>query len=546
MIKIMIVDDEYVIRQGIITSIDWEALGMTVAGEAANGREAYEKALDLKPDIIVTDVKMPIMDGLELIKLLRETMPRVRVVIISGYDEFQYAREALRLGVGEYLLKPIGAEELIKIMMKQCDEIIKESSEMDRETKIKNIFTENLYYMQEKFITSVVKGEYGDWANFSDKSRELNLDMSGKDYQAVIMEIDDYLLITESMSPVEKKQIRNNVKSIADRILSPSTNSLFYFGDNDYLFSIINVKDSNRYDLNNLYREIQYVINKNHGITVTLGLSNIYKSVCDIPKAFEEALDTIGNKAFKGKNKIISANDVDKPVGTSPVIYPSSLEKEIIGYIKTVDSEKLDMSLDRMYSILSGAKADYRDIKNICLRLITVAESQLEELGVEYGNKSSKKFEYYMEIEKYDTLEDIKIWNKSIFQSFIEEIQKNKNDKFKGIVRVAMQYTNEHYYEDIGVEHIAAITYVTPNYFSRIFKKETGRSFTEWLNTMRLDKAKVLLKDPRLKVYEVAEKVGYNDYKIFTHNFKKYVGCTPKEYRENILQSAQNHMNMPE
>ncbi len=546
MIKIMIVDDEYVIRKGIMTSIDWESMGMTVVGEAANGREGYEKALSLKPDIIITDVKMPVMDGLELTKLLKETMPKVRVVIISGYDEFQYAREALRLGVGEYLLKPIGAEELIKIMIKQCDDIIKESSEIDREIKIKSIFTENLYYMQEKFMISVVKGEYGDWINFPNKSRELNLDMSGKDYQAVILEIDDYLLITESMSPVEKKQIRNNVKSIADRILGPSTNSLFFFGDNDYLFSVINVKDSNRYDLNNLYREIQYEVKKNHSITVTFGLSNIHKSACDIPGAFDEALDTIGKKAFKGKNKIISVNDVDKPEGISPVIYTSSFEKEVIGYIKTVDSEKLNMSLDKMYSILAGAKADYKDIKNICLRLITIAESQLDELGVEYGNQYGKKFDYYMEIEKYETFEDIKIWNKSIFQSFIEAIQKNKNDKFKGIVKVAMQYTNEHYYEDIGVEHVAAITYVTPNYFSRIFKKETGKSFTEWLNTMRLEKAKILLKDLRLKVYEVAEKVGYNDYKIFTHNFKKYVGCTPKEYRENILQSAQNHMYMPE
>lgn len=535
MIKIMIVDDEYVIRQGIITSIEWESMGMTIVGEAANGREAYEKALSLEPQIIVTDVRMPIMDGLELTKLLRETMPKVRVIIISGYDEFQYAREALRMGVSEYLLKPIGADELVKLMLKQCNEIIKECSETDRETKIKSIFDENFYFMQERFINNVVRGENCDWELIPEKSRELNLDLCGKDYQSVIIDIDDYLRITENMSSGQKKAIKDNVKTIADRIIYPSTGSLFFLSENGYLFSIINVKDSNRYDLNNLYREIQYEVGKSHGITVTLGLSSIQKHIYGIPQAFGEAIQTISNKAFKGKNQIISINDVNRAQASAPVIYPASEEKEIINCIRALDSEKLNGVLDRMYMKLSDSEADYKDIKNICLRLITIAEIQLEELGIAYGNQNKKQLDHYVEIEKYETVEDIKEWNKGIFHTIINAIQSSKNDKFKGIVKVALQYAHEHYYEDIGVEHLAAITYVTPNYFSRVFKKEMGRSYTEWLNTVRLDKAKALLKDLKLKVYEVAEEVGYSDYKIFTHNFKKYVGCTPKEYRESII-----------
>ncbi len=540
MIKILIVDDEFVIRQGIITSIEWETMGMTIVGEAANGREAYEKALSLKPDIVVTDVKMPLMDGLELTKLLRETMPKVRVVIISGYDDFQYAREALRMGVTEYLLKPIGADELVKLMLKQCDEIIKEYKEIDKETKFKSIFKENLFFMQERFLNSVVKGEIDDWTAAMENSKELNVDLSGKDYQVVIIDIDDYLLITESMTYVEEREIKNNVKDIADRIIGPSTNSMFFSSDGDYLLSIINVRNSNRYDLNNLYREIQYEIKKKLNITVTFGVSNIHKNIFDIPQAFCEALYTIRNKVFEGKNKIISINDVNKDETAEPVSYPSYEEKEIMSCIKSMNIEKLNMILDRMYSNLISFKANYKDIKNICLRLITIAESQLEELGLDYRTRNVKLLDHYVEIEKYETVEDIKEWNKNVFKFFIDALQNNKNDNFKGIVKVAMQYTEEHYYEDIGVEQIAAITYVTPNYFSRVFKKETGKSYTEWLNTIRLDKAKILLKDIKHKVYEVADEVGYNDYKIFTHNFKKYVGCTPKEYRENFVNSTQN------
>lgn len=543
MIRILIVDDEIVIRKGIITSIDWESMGMSIAGEASNGREGYEKAIALKPDIVITDVRMPVMDGLELTKLLKENMPDVRVVIISGYDEFKYAREALRMGVNEYLLKPIGADELIKIMLKQYDEIIRKNDQVSQDSRIKSIFRENLSFMQARFIGSVLKGESKNPSDITEKARELNVDLSGREYQVIIIDIDDFLLITENKTESEKDFIKTNVRNMSEEILNPSVKSVVCLSEADSLFSVINVKDSNRYDLFNLYKEIRYTVNKKYGITLTICVSNIYKSISDLPKAYDEAVFILKNKAFAGKDKIITTKDVEKLGSVSQVMYPSSEEKEVIGYLKTMDTEKLSTVLERMYSSFINSKADYEEVKNICLRMITIAESQLDELGVDYRKYTDRQFGTYSEIEKYETLEDIKLWMKNIFRGYIEAMQKGKNEKFKGIVKVAMKYMNDHYSENIGVEDIAAITYVSPNYFSRVFKKETGKSFTEWLNNVRLDKAKIILKDLRFRVYEVAEQVGYNDYKIFTHNFKKYVGCTPKEYRENLLQTSQNQTN---
>lgn len=535
MIKVLIVDDEIIIRTGIRTSIDWESMGMTIVGEASNGKEGFEKVLSLEPHIVVTDVRMPVMDGLEFTKLLKENMPNLRVVIISGYDDFKYAREALRMGVNEYLLKPIGADELINIMLKQCDEIMKELDVINQDTRIKNIFKENLSFMQTRFVNLVVKGENNDLDNIVEKSRELNVDLSGKEYQVIVIDIDDFFLITEKLSSKEREQFKIDIKNICEDVIGPSTNSMVYLSEFDYLFSVINVKASNKLSLNKLYKEIQYFIKTQKNITVTIGLSNIYKNILDIPKAYSEAVFTLKNKVYKGKDTIISVNDIDETHTISPMAYSTVNEKEIINLMKIMEAEKLNQVIEKMYLDFINSKLAYEEIKKICLRIITIAISQLEEIGVDF-RKYCNGFEPYIEIEKYETLEDIKIWMKSIFDSFIEVLQKSKNEKFNGIVKVAIQYINEHYREDIGVEHIAAITYVTPNYFSRVFKKETGKSFTEWINIVRLDKAKILLKDLKLRVYEVAEKVGYNDYKIFTHNFRKYVGCTPKEYRENILQ----------
>lgn len=536
MIKVLIVDDEIIIRTGIRTSIDWESMGMVIVGEASNGKEGFEKILSLEPHIVITDVRMPVMDGLEFTKLLKEERPDIRVVIISGYDDFKYAREALRMGVNEYLLKPIGADELIKIMLDQCEDIRRELDIHNQDKMLKNIFNENLSFMQARFINSIVKGEINELSNILEKSKELNVDLSGDEYQVIIIDIDDFLLITENLSNKEKDQLKMLIGNIAAEILKNDTNSTVCLSEYDYLLSVINVKDSNRYYLNKIYEEIKDCVKKQQGLTVTIGISNVYQNVNDIPKAYNEALFTLRNKIFKGKDKIINIMDVENTQLISTTNYTFKEEKEIINYLKIMETDKLNQIFDEMYQDFIISHTDHEEIKKICLRLITVAMSQLDEMGAYQEKYNGKAFNPYIEIEKYETLEDIKVWMKNIFGTFIEGIQSSKNDKFNGIVKVAIQYMDEHYYEDIGVEHIAAITYVTPNYFSRVFKKETGKSFTEWLNNVRVDKAKNLLKDLKFRVYEIADKVGYNDYKIFTHNFKKYAGCTPKEYRDNILQ----------
>jgi len=168
---------------------------------------------------------------------------------------------------------------------------------------------------------------------------------------------------------------------------------------------------------------------------------------------------------------------VERIESVPQVNYPSINEKEIIGCLKIMDVDKLAASLEKIYSDFVKSKTDYEEVKNICLRLITIAESQLDELGVDYRKYRSKQSDPFAEIEKYETLDDIKLWMKGIFDKYIEAMQKGKNEKFKGIVKVAMQYVNDHYLENIGVEDVAAITYVSPNYFSRVFKKGNRKKF---------------------------------------------------------------------
>lgn len=535
MIKILLIDDEVMIRTGIRTSIEWESYGMTITGEASNGEEGLEKALELDPDIIILDVKMPVMDGLKFTKILKEKKPDIRIVIISGYNEFKYAKEALHLGVNEYLLKPIGAEELISILQKQCEELEKKRAAVNKERVLKHIVEDNLFLVQSRFISSIIQKEYIEEASIFEKAKELQMDFSGMNYQVIVIDIDDFYLITENLSDREKNQLKLSIKNIAEEVLKPLTNSSVHLSEFDYLISVINIKNLKDSQIFGLYQEIKECVKKYQNLTVTIGVSNTFTGISQVPVGYNEAVLALRSKVFKGKDRIIDINKLDKAQKAAPIIYPSADEKEIINYLRIMEIDKLNSVIEKICSDLKQMEIEDKKIKEICLRLIAISTSYLDEIGVDYRSYGEKDFNPYKEIEKYETLFDIEVWLKATFKNFIEVMQSSKNEKFKGIVKIAIQYINENYQEDIDVLRMAAVTYVTPNYFSRVFKKETGKSFTEWLNMVRIDKAKQFLKDPKWKVYEIAEKVGYKDYKSFTFNFKKYSACTPKAYQESNM-----------
>jgi Response regulator containing CheY-like receiver domain and AraC-type DNA-binding domain len=534
MIKILIIDDEIMIRTGIRTSIDWEAYGMAVVGEASNGEEGLQGALELNPDISIIDVRMPIMDGLAFAKAVKEKIPKMKIVIVSGYDDFKYAKEAVRLGVNEYLLKPIGADELINVAQKLCREISDERCEMDKEKTLRGIFSENLLYVQSRLIGAIIKKEYTDSAYIVDKMRELQMDLSSPALEVIIIDIDDFYLITENLSDLEKENLKVSVKLIADEVLNPLTGSGVYLSESDYLISVINIRNLNESEVRSRYAQIREDVRNSLNLTITIGVSNPCAGILNIPDAYGEALAALRSKVYKGKNKIIFVREVDRAQDSFPVIYPSEDEKEILDSLKTMKTDRINSVIEKICANLAVCVPDEKKVKDICLRLIIISASYLEEIGVDFRNHGGGDFAPYKEIEKYETISDIEVWLKSIFRNFIEAMQDSKNEKFRGLAKVAIKYISENYYKDLNVLQMAAVTYVTPNYFSRVFKRETGKSFTEWLNTVRIEMAKKFLQDKQLRVYEIAYKVGYNDYKIFHFNFKKYAGCTPKEYRNNV------------
>ncbi|MCX7709850.1 MAG: response regulator [Clostridia bacterium] len=534
MISLMIVDDEAVIRKGIKTSINWEECGIKITEDAINGKDGLAKALRLKPNIVMTDIRMPLMDGLELAAQLKEKLPATKVIILSGYDDFAYARQALKSGVSEYLLKPVGADELKNAIIRIKNEILKDMKKNEEELAFDLVLNENLQYIQSRFMNSLIRGELAGMKKVLDKAEKLKIALPGPRYQVLIIDIDDFALLTENSKDRDKELIKFSVSNIAGEILQSVFKSIVFYSESDFLIAVVNLSSETDTLLYSTCSEIQFCVKRHLKLTVTISIGRPCSSLEDVSVSFAEAQIALETKTFKGKSKIIPYGEMDAIPVNNPFDYPSEQEKEILNSLKSMDLVELNRALDKMFTDMVNSRIGYRQIKHTCLRCLTISLCFVEERGIDVKEALGEDFDPYEEIVKYETVEDIKLWLHRLYKKLMDYMLESKGDKYRSIIKVAIKYMNEHYHEDIGIKDIASQVYISPNYFSRIFKEETGESFVEWLNKLRIEKAKQYLKDATVKTYEVSEKVGYRDYKYFIYIFKKYTGCTPKEYKESV------------
>jgi len=532
MIRLLLVDDEAIIRRGIRSSIEWESYGIEIVGEAANGDEALERAHQLKPHIMLTDIRMPRMNGLELSRQIKKELPDTRIIILSGYEDFAYAKEALSLGVQEYLLKPVGAEELVAVLQRVREEITQDEAAKRSKQSLNLVLNENYQVIKSDFANRILKEKLIDPVAIHERAERLRIQLNGHTYAALAIGIDDFAIMTEELPPAKKELIRFSVMNIAEELLLSGVSGLVCYSELDHLIGLVSSDKLTPQLIEELCTDIQRGVKKYLKLSVSIGIGTICTSLHDLGTSYAEAYSALKLKIHRGKDSLIHYPKTGAAQASQSVLYPSEDERVIIACLKILDTAGLQTAIDHIFEHFKETQADAEVISGICGRLILISASGIEEMGINTGNVIGPNFNPYQEMERLDTLEDLHGWVSQMFQRLLVLVQENKNLKHKGIIMMALRYIEENYNREVGLAGVAAATYVTPNYLSRIFKEEMGINFVEWLNRYRIDKAKVLLTEPGAKTYLVAEKVGYSDYKYFSQMFKRIVGYTPKEYKE--------------
>lgn len=532
-LDIVIIDDDRIVRQGIIQLIDWKSIGCEIVGEASNGRAGFQLIKELHPQIAIVDIKMPVMSGLELTRILKETAPEVEILILTGYSEFDYAREALRLGVKNYLLKPVKPDEIVENVLQVKQKIEEEQKVRQQMEEKQKIMTGNIQMLTTYFLQQVIAGDILNSDEYFRRANELKLVFRGPKYQVMVIDIDDYSAIVPSNSNEQLKKLHENLSQLFDKLFGEKYGTKSFFTHNNELCAILNTESARAEEVLEDCRALQKKTKILLNTSVTIALGDLQENVNGIPDSFTKAMTSLKMKGYQEEGAIIEFSRVDIP-GKSMNIDLKEEEHMLSDSLRGLDEKRAKELIDQIFRKIRERGMSYEQVKNMAVRQVIVSLQEVESNGLDFQDILGRNASILDELNNCRIMNDIQIWMREFMEKLIQQLKAMKNYSYSSVVATAIQYIADNYQQEIRVEQIADLVYVTPNYFSRIFYQETGVHFVDYLNQYRLKKAKLLLQDKKRKTYEIAELCGYQNYKYFSFIFKKYEKCSPRQYRENL------------
>jgi len=528
----MLVDDEAIVRRGIREGIDWSQHGVEIVGEEGNGEAALASILKINPDIVITDIRMPRMDGLKLTENLRELMPHVKIVIISGYEDFTYAKQALKMGVKEYISKPISSEEIIAIVTRLRDEIEFERNNQRRIEDSRSLLARNYFFIKSKFIRRLLK-DYRLINHPIIEAEKLHITLSGPYFLVFVLSIDDS---GEHFKPSieENKELQvYAISNIAEDTLPEKYQGTVIADDSfSHLICVVNLQHAPGSFMYTICKEIQENVATFLGISISIGVGNSCRTLSELGESYKQAKETLKYKFYSGMKSIQYYDATKKIKSSNEYTFPVSLIEELLTCVDCDDWDRFHIQLKKMFLEFETELVDEYLVKEICSSLLNSIVRKLGIAEFPWEIYYGRNINPYAEIHSLERMTDIYDWLCHLIHEMYQAGEVMKNREYKSIVHHAIRYMERNYHTNITLDSIAAATHVSPNYFSKLFKTETKTNFIDWLNKLRIEKSLPLLKRSDLKIYEVANRVGYSDYKYYSTLFKKITGITPKQYKD--------------
>lgn len=536
MLKLLIVDDKPSEREGIKNIIDWKEAAIEIVGEAENGLEGIEKARSLKPDIIITDVVMPKADGFKMIEEIKKFLPDIKVIFISCFDNFNFVKSAIDVNAMGYVLKPIIASELFATINKVAGIHLKEMQKRKEKEDLLRRLRESLPILREQFVKDIIYNTCNDEEELWNKNEFLQLGFKPGKFLTMIIEINDYDIKMKDTTE-EKKQIKcMEIKEFISSICKTYKHELtFYITniDNSRFVVIFNFTDIQCFNIEDFSEKLKNDIFEKFQFEITICISSTVDYITGLGRCYQESCDALKFKSFLGSNYVIKYSDIYSG-NISDVKFQSfnttEIHREIKYLLMTGDPKEIDLFIENLFRV-NNQKMDYQYIQYICISIIYYIQINLIEMNESLSNIFDDEFTISKKFLKYKTITDIKQWLKNAIRSVSSCLNEKSNSKNKKVIEIMKEFIYNHYAEDLSVSDIAREVYLSPCYANYVFKKETGKTLIEFLTEIRIEKAKHLLKNSLLKVYEISEKVGYKNNSYFCAVFKERCGITPLEYR---------------
>ncbi len=531
--SVLLVDDEEEVYQVIMKKLDWESMGFRIAGYARNGVEALEMAEDLQVDVVMTDIKMPYMDGLTLCKKLKENYQKIKVIIFSGFDEFEYAKEAIKIEAEEYILKPINASELREVFERIKVNLDKELDEKRNIDKLREYYMESLPVLQENFYISLIDGRIPKDA-IGKYVENYRIDLKGPYYVVTAMHIST--TVPEKENAIDPFLLTVSVKRLVDEQLAGARNSraVTYLGD-----VIVITQLTHEAELTHLTDQMDKLCKMAKrvcGARVTAGIGYICDELEQIPLSYQGAKNAASYRVLYGNVRAISIAEME-PQENADMPWEEPYIQKILKKIKMGESGPLEEAIREFTETLTGSKMSLQKYRILIMELITEifrfgANNQMN-LEAIFGEDN----DVYTQAMQLESPEALGKWLWDNCLKMQRQVLSERSDTTKSFVTRAIEYVKEHYADqELSIETICGYLNVSAAYFSTVFKKETGKTFINYLTDYRMEEALELLLTQNEKTYVIAEKVGYSDPNYFSYVFKKQFGMSPSKYKTSKLE----------
>ena len=533
--SIILVDDEEEVRKSIIKQIDWESAGFKVVGDAENGEEALEKIEVLEPDVVLTDIRMPYMDGLTLAEKIRQRYPSMKVVIFSGYDDFEYAQKAIKLNVTEYILKPVNVEELTSILKRIKSNLDEEIEEKRNVSRLRENYRKSLPIIREQFFNDMVHRRLSDDL-IESKLKEYDIPIMGARKWVIaaidVEKSDDRSKKTLSLHEEEELIPISVMQIVREKLKSYCRFSLFQSTAEAEMVVIAALDDDNTTTglidvLGDICKEAKRILE----VPVTIGIGHSVTGLSKIADSYQSAVEALGYKAVVGSGITIYINDME-PVGSGKLEFDNADESDFISAVKFGPDEKIEAVTARISGKLESAKVHYRQQQVYVFGVLNTIIQMIQQYDLNLEEILGGELEYLSVIDKLQKREEFGEWLFKTAHKMNQAINQERDITTRQVIQQAKQYIMDNYQNpDLSVEMICRHLHMSPAYFSTMFKKETGQAYIAYLTEIRLNKAVELLNKTDDKTYVIASKVGYQEQNYFSYVFKKKFGVSPTKFR---------------
>ncbi len=532
-IKIFLVEDEIVIRNGIKNSIEWEKEGYKFVGEASDGELAYPMILKERPDILITDIRMPFMDGLELSRLVKQELPDIRILILSGYDEFDYAKEAIRLGVTEYLLKPVSASKLLESLKGVSSLIRQEKEERELLKRYAEDMKENTEREKLKFFGQLISGDVST-AEAIDFGRQYGMNLSAQVYEIILFKFFTVIGVSGLSNSVVEA-----CENLEDIIAKIPYIYMFQRGIDGWAF-LLTAEDEEQMSerTSRLAKRIEQMMAGYEKLEYFGGIGSAVTRLRELPRSFSDADHAFSGRFVSRLNRIVRVGELKNLQGTGDFEVRGfgeiertreSVEKFLNNgtqeetsrfakvYMTEMPEDNFKSSLMRQYIVMDV----YIVIMTFC-----------EKIGISDEEFQKEAESFKAAIQRIHSAKEMEEYMRRFLARAIELRDMVSGRRYSDIIEAAKERIESTYMlEEISLNTVAAGVGMSPSYFSSVFSREMGKTFVEYLTQIRMDKAKELLMCSSMKTSEIGYEVGYKDPHYFSYLFKKTQGCSPKDYR---------------